>query len=107
MRFERVGLSFASVGGASGVQALFLPAANIKGRIVRTLAIVGNGTGTAVSLYADTAAPTGSLDLTKNQIVSAVGGFTLTRELFLPAGYGLWVTAGNPSWAWASFDDIP
>ena len=107
MRIERVGLSLASVGGASGVQAVFLPGANVKGRILRTLVGQTNTTANAGEFFAGATAPASSADLTAPMIASFVGAYTMHGPLFLPAGYGLWIVSGAVSWAWATFEDIP
>ena len=111
--FDRVGLSFIGTTGR-GVQELLAPANNTRGIILRTVCIgFLGGTNGYYALYADTAAPTAVFDVTKATILFGgpnSGFYNLTREIFVPAGKGLWAVAGTQNfdvYVWLTYDEIP
>ena len=110
---DRVGLSFIGKTGR-GVQEVLAPAKNTRGIIIRTVCIgFMGGVRGYYALYADTAAPTDVFDITKARILSGGASndfYNLTREIFVPAGKGLWAVAGTQSfdvYIWLTYDEIP
>ena len=111
--FDRVGLSFAAKSG-SGVQELLATTSNVRGIILRTACIAHAGSTTADhAIYMGTSAPSGIYDMTKAQIMRGGhynGSYTLTREIFIPPGNGLWAVAGTGNYvvyAWITYDEVP
>ncbi|UKV16585.1 hypothetical protein L6172_09875 [Thalassospiraceae bacterium SW-3-3] len=79
---------------AAGVYTAVLPASNTAGVLVRA-AIINSG-GPAISIFADTAAPSAWNDTTKKRIGGLrANGSQFLRDLYLPAGTGLYVAPSN------------
>jgi len=85
-------------------QTIILPATNTGGVVLRHASVFGVANYTA--LYADTAAPTNVLDTTKRRLLLGTGvtPFDL-RDMYLPAGVGLYAVAnGANNYYSATFD---
>lgn len=91
---KKIGASFYMADNAgSSVVNIVPPASNTKGIVLRSLYMLSTANYLVV---ADTAAPTGTSDVSKRSIAKMYNGsYTLPDPLFLPAGYGLFaVTDG-------------
>jgi hypothetical protein len=99
MAYTPQGASFYGVAPVpSSAQQIVAPAANVNGVVIR-LATLKTASG-QIALFADTSAPSGPLDVTKRAICSIDNSGYLTqwiRDVFIPAGRGLWVVGNNGS----------
>jgi len=82
---------------ATGVYTMFTAAANTGGAILRTGAVSVNGA--TARIFADTVAPVSYADLTVKAILaawsSAIDKDVLQREVFIPAGSGLFMACNG------------
>ncbi len=81
--------------GSTAVTTLLAPASNTNGCWLRTAHVSANAAGALTQIYCDTAAPSGTDDTTKAQLLdSGPGGETeLPYPVFLPPGVGIFVAA--------------
>jgi L-aminopeptidase/D-esterase-like protein len=75
----------------SGVTAMVSPATNVSGLIIRSAIIMPSGN--TVYLYTGSAAPSGAADVNKPCLMASTTALNLPYPRFLPAGWGVWVTA--------------
>lgn len=93
-QFTTIGAnSFAAIGN-SAVQTVLSPASNTNGAILRTLSMSGQTSSSA--FFADTSAPSGYADYTKRGIAHIFGGGSFdTKDIYLPAGVGMYFACQN------------
>lgn len=103
----QIGSRFKSV-ATSYAEAIFTPAQNVNGAVVRTATMIspaGNG-----FISAGTTIPEGRWVTNVPVILSAVGGSsTLPFPVTIPAGQGLWVamTQNGGGTAYVTYDLLP
>jgi hypothetical protein len=97
----QLGASFSNVSpGAGGSTTMLAAASNTKGCWLRTAVVLNGTSAVAISLFTDTAAPTGNFDATKRLVLAVQGTATAPLANALP--YPLWLPAGVGISAFAS-----
>ena len=88
------GGSSVAASNTAAVQTLVTPAANVNGLILRHVSMT-TVSGQACTLFADTAAPSGYLDLTKDVVFHSRDSNQVNHyePVFIPAGQGLYWAA--------------
>ena len=103
---QNLGSSFAAYENAAGVQTVVTPAANVAGVILWQVQLTDSSSTATCYLYAATAAPSGSTDVTKRRIYTGIGNGgpqRLAVPLFVPAGNGIYAAAGTAVWGFLNY----
>lgn len=92
-----LGGSYVAATNTGAVQTLISPASNTGGLILRTVSMCC-GSSSQSALFADTSAPSGYTDVTKEQILQCQSSdISNMKDVFVPAGKGIYWDASTNS----------